>query len=153
MISTEPEQRVEATGRPPLLVQTLASVGGGVLFALALIAAQRGAVRPATPRSVEPAADAAQFQPAPSATPTAPPAPQSAAPAATVYLVASDAQAAIVQQSWDEAQAQRWQLSGTPPDEIVILVIPEGKPQTALAKVFLAGYLGTATTVVDLRTP
>lgn len=151
MFSAEREQVAGGSGH--LLLQTLAAVTGGVLFALALIAAQRGSARPTTPHRGGPTAGAAQIQPTPYATPLALTPQPTAQAATTVYLVASDAQAAIVQQSWEDAHVQRWQLSGAPPDEIVILVVPEGKPQTALAKVVLAGYLGAATTVVDLRSP
>ncbi len=152
-MSTAPEQRGEPNGRLRLLVQTLASVGGATLFALALIAAQRGAARPTTPRSVGPAADAAAIHSAPPATPAAALGAPPTAQATTVYLVASDAQAAVVQQSWQDAQLQRWLLSGTPPEGIAILVVPEAKSSNGLAKVFLAGYLGLATSVVDLRSP
>ncbi len=115
MISTDPRHRIESTGRLRLLVQTLASVGGGVVFALALIAAQRGAARPDTLRHIGPTADSALSQATPSATPAATFSPQPTAQVATtVYLVASDAQAAVVQQSWEDARLQRQQLSGTP---------------------------------------
>jgi hypothetical protein len=133
------------------LWRTLAVTGSGVLLALALVALQQhgapSAARPAgavLPRAV-------QQVPAAPVSPTVGPllfrTPEAAT---TILIVASDSQAATVQQAWAEAEAVRRQLSTTPPGSVVILVLPAGLASGS-GSVFQPGTLGAGTTISDLR--
>lgn len=131
--------------------RTLAVATSGALLAVALIALQQHGARSASH------AAAGTSQGTVRQLPTAPPGPASAPAvfvtpeaAKTILIVSTDTQAATVRQAWEEAEAARSQLDGTPPANVVILVVPEALTSGA-GGVFQSGYIGAGTTVVDLR--
>ncbi|HLZ73164.1 MAG TPA: hypothetical protein VKV26_24940 [Dehalococcoidia bacterium] len=154
MIDHELEPPVHG-GTVRQLARFLAMTAGGALLALALVALQHEGSRPSALHTAHPATTASAAPTPHEAATQAPPIPAAAALAATpvpatkLVLVGSDAQAASLRQEWEDAERVRTQLSGGTPQDLVILVVNDAEPLGG--RVFLEGYLGPNTTIVDLR--